>query len=125
MAGVEKLRGPDTVRAQLKIEDPNEVAEGRLAEAVRAMPAVGPASPRRKPPMLSTSTSGAHFTGDPIDEGLGHSLIGRVAHFATDARGQLIQCRCGTTKLARTDYHRHALARAAQRSHDDLPAFDL
>src|SRR6266496_1278744 len=39
--GVKKLRGPDTVRAQLKVEDLDEVAEGRLAEAVRAMPAVG------------------------------------------------------------------------------------
>ena len=42
--GVKKLRGPDTVRAQLKVEDPDEVAGGRLAEAVRAMPAVGSVS---------------------------------------------------------------------------------
>jgi len=37
--GVKKLRGdcvhPDTVWAQLKVEDPDEVAEDRLAEAVR------------------------------------------------------------------------------------------
>jgi hypothetical protein len=74
--GVKKLRGdcvhPDTARAQLKIEDPDDVAEDRLAAAVRRE-----------------------------------------------------QGRRGTAKLARTDHHRHALARAAQRSHDDLPAFDL
>jgi hypothetical protein len=28
--GVKKLRGPDTVRAQLKVEDPDEVAKGCL-----------------------------------------------------------------------------------------------
>jgi hypothetical protein len=39
--------------------------------------------------------------------------------------GSCEQCRRGTAKLARTDHHRHALARAAQRSHYDLPAFDL
>ena len=70
--GVKKLRGdcvhPDTVRAQLKVEDPDEVAEGRLAAAVRR-----------------------HARGR-VDEGLGHSLIGRVAHLATDALGQLVQC---------------------------------
>jgi hypothetical protein len=59
---------PHTVWAQLKVEVPDEMAEDRLAEAVRRQ------------------------ARGRVDEGLGHSLIGRVAHLATDALGQLVQC---------------------------------
>lgn len=50
--GVKKLRRdcghPDTVRAQLKVEDPDEVAGGRIAEAVRrhARGRIGPRASR-------------------------------------------------------------------------------
>jgi hypothetical protein len=50
--GVKKVRGdcvhPDTVPAQLKVEDPDAVAEGRLAAAVRcARGRVGPRASRQ------------------------------------------------------------------------------
>jgi hypothetical protein len=32
------------------------------------------------------------LAGDPVDEGVGHGLIGRVVRLATDALGQLVQC---------------------------------
>ena len=69
----------------------HSAAPGLTSTMIRRSSGVAlPASPRRKPPMLFTSTSGACLVGDPVDEGLGHSLIGRVAHLATDALGQLV-----------------------------------
>jgi hypothetical protein len=83
--GVKKLRGPDTVRAQLKVVACLATdAPGQLVQCVRG------------------AIDRHHREPGPCE-----------------------QCRRGTAKLARTDHHRHALARAAQRSHDDLPAFDL
>jgi hypothetical protein len=46
------------VWAQLKVEDPDDVAEDRLAGAVRRQ------------------------ARGRVNEGLGHSLIGRIAHLA-------------------------------------------
>src|SRR5580700_3200497 len=70
MAGVEKLRGPDTVRAQLKIEDPNEVAEGRLAEAVRAMPAGNSSSAAVALPSSPAPTTTATLSLAPPNEAM-------------------------------------------------------